>query len=174
MKAAKQLTAPAPRVSLIVALYRPVEEFEVAHAALSSMHPSLLTKIPDTLGMSRQISPSTIFFSLSESDLVIAWWWRRQRHVHAVHVAVELARVTIFELDAIGDDLEVLARRCDLDVRDRQQLILAFERFIDGARRLFATGHLSPPFLGEDARPARMFETNPLAMALVAGLVADF
>src|SRR5262249_23994338 len=118
-----------------------------------------------------------IFGPFLESNTVVQILrqrFRRRRHVHALHVAVELARVAIFELDAIGDDLKVLARWCDLDVRYRQQLILAFERFIDGARRLLAAGHLSPPFLGEDARPAGMFETNPLAVALVAALVADF
>src|SRR5262249_61286359 len=102
------------------------------------------------------------------------WWWWRRRHFYPVHFGVKPARPAIFERDAIGDDPKVLARRCDLDVRYRQQLILAFERFIDGARRLFAAGHLSPPFLGKDARPARMFETNPLVIALVAALVADF
>src|SRR5262249_45649784 len=68
----------------------------------------------------------------------------------------------------------VLACWYDLNVRHRQQLILAFERFIDGARWLLATGHLSPPFLGKSPCPAGMLKTHPLTVVLVAALVADF
>src|SRR5262249_57471854 len=110
----------------------------------------------------------------SKLNVIDKWRRRRQRHVHAVHVAVELARVAIFELDAIRDDLPVLAGWGDLNVRHRQQFILSLERLINSARRLLATGHLSPPFLGEDACPALMFEADPLTVSLDAALVADF
>src|SRR5262249_18662994 len=126
--AAKQLTPPAPRVGLIVALYRLVEEFEVAHAVFSCCFSRRLARC--TLHCSpkyraRLTRPSIIFFSLSESNLVVNLWWRRRRRVHAIKCAVEFACVASLEFDGVGDDLEVLARRCDLDMRHRQQLILS-------------------------------------------------
>src|SRR5262249_58512671 len=84
---------------------------------------------------------------------------------------IQLVRIAVLEFDTIGDDFPVLARRCDLDVGHRQQFVLTFERLIDSLRRLLATGHLPPPFIGKKFRPALMLEAYPLAIGLKAALI---